>query len=149
MQPAVSFGYGASFLPRLRPTVSRKEAVFKLNLLRRIAHFLRQPQRTQGSSEVSLRDLPDGALARIVVIACPQLKGPVSHPFDCCAARLESLGLRTGKIVEKISGMPFHGPVTLMLDGRQIAIGWNISSYVMVVPLKEREDPRGRNPEQN
>lgn len=74
----------------------------------------------------SLRDLPNGTLARIARM--PEKDG--------CAERLEALGLREGKIVEKISGMPFHGPVTLMLDGRQIAVGWRISSSILVTPLK-------------
>lgn len=77
---------------------------------------------------LSLKDLPNGALARIVQM--PEKDG--------CADRLEALGLRTGKVVEKISGMPFHGPVTLQLDGRQIAIGWKISSSIMVAPIKDQ-----------
>ena len=59
-------------------------------------------------------------------------------PQDGCAERLEALGLRVGKVIEKVSGMPFHGPVTLLLDGRQIAIGWKISSSILVSPLKGR-----------
>ena len=54
---------------------------------------------------------------------------------DGCAERLEALGLRVGKVIEKVSGMPFHGPVTLLLDGRQIAIGWKISSSILVSPF--------------
>lgn len=76
---------------------------------------------------IPLRKLPNGALGRI--LSMPEKDG--------CGARLEALGLRVGKVVEKISGMPFHGPVTLILDGRQIALGWKISSSVLVVPLKE------------
>jgi len=40
--------------------------------------------------------------------------------------------------------MPFHGPVTLQLDGRQIAIGWKISSSVLVVPLAPSGGAAGR-----
>jgi ferrous iron transport protein A len=120
-----------------------------LNFFRLVARCSRQPQKNQGNAVIALRDLPNGTTARIVEIVSPQRKGPASHPFDCCAARLEALGLRVGKIVEKISGMPFHGPVTLLLDGRQIAVGWNISSHVLVAPLKEREYPHGRNPERD
>ncbi|MDK2957990.1 MAG: ferrous iron transport protein [Synergistaceae bacterium] len=83
------------------------------------------PPSHPGGPAVALRDLPNGAFGRIVEM-------PVK---DGCAERLEALGLRVGKVVGKVSGMPFHGPVTLQLDGRQIAIGWKISSSVLVVPL--------------
>ena len=85
---------------------------------------------------LTLRDLPDGAFARIVSIRSPKNAGGLGA---CCTERLEALGLRVGKIVGKISGMPFHGPVTLVLDGRQIAVGWNISSNVLVVPVRDKE----------
>lgn len=81
---------------------------------------------TPPADAIPLRQLSNGALGRIS--SMPEKDG--------CAARLEALGLRVGKVVEKISGMPFHGPVTLLLDGRQIAVGWKISSAVLVVPLK-------------
>lgn len=80
----------------------------------------------------SLRELPNGTFARIAQM--PEKDG--------CAERLEALGLRVGKVIEKISGMPFHGPVTLQLDGRQIAIGWKISSTMLVTPV---EDPDKNN----
>jgi len=83
------------------------------------------PPRHPGGPAVALRDLPNGAFGRIAEMPAK----------DRCAERLEALGLRVGKVVEKVSGMPFHGPVTLQLDGRQIALGWKISSSVLVVPL--------------
>lgn len=86
------------------------------------------PPARPGSNVLSLRDLPNGASA--VVSEMPLQDG--------CAERLEALGLRVGKVIEKVSGMPFHGPVTLLLDGRQIAIGWKISSSILVSPLKGR-----------
>ncbi len=85
------------------------------------------PPRHSGGSAVPLRDLPNGSLGRIAEMPAK----------DGCAERLEALGLRIGKVVEKVSGMPFHGPVTLQLDGRQIAIGWKISSFVLVTPISE------------
>ncbi|HOO86392.1 MAG TPA: FeoA family protein [Synergistales bacterium] len=107
---------------------------------------MKRPQRKDGNTTLSLRDLPNGSLARIVKILSP-LHNAAETGSSCCAARLEALGLRVGKIVEKVSGMPFHGPVTLLLDGRQIAVGWNISSHVLVVPVKERERAHGRSAE--
>jgi len=49
-----------------------------------------------------------------------------------CGQRLEALGLYPGKSIRKISGMPFKGPVTILLDQRQIAIGHGISSRLIV-----------------
>lgn len=86
------------------------------------------PPRHFGGPVVPLRDLPNGASGCILEMPSK----------DGCSERLEALGLRVGKVVEKVSGMPFHGPVTLLLDGRQIAIGWKISSLVLVTPLKGR-----------
>ena len=77
---------------------------------------------------VSLLRLPDGAWAT------------VDHlPPGEAALRLEAMGLRPGKRIQKISGMPFHGPVTVCLDGRQFAIGHGIALRLAVTP--ERQDP--------
>ena len=46
--------------------------------------------------------------------------------------RLEALGLRSGKKIEKISGMSFGGPVTVMLDGRQFAVSHSIAGMIEV-----------------
>ena len=56
-------------------------------------------------------------------------------PSGECARRLEALGLRAGKKIRKVSGMPFKGPVTLILEGRQIAIGNRISRRITVFPI--------------
>jgi len=56
----------------------------------------------------------------------------ISMPSGECRRRLEALGLREGKRVRKISGMPFCGPVTVLLDGRQIAIGHGVACRVGV-----------------
>ena len=53
-------------------------------------------------------------------------------PAGECGKRLEALGLYPGKAFVKISGMPFHGPVTILLDQRQIAIGHGVSSHLIV-----------------
>ena len=87
-----------------------------------------------GRKKLSLRDLANGEEGQIT--ALPSAEG--------CAERLEALGLRSGKIVKKVSGMPFHGPVTLLLEGRQIAIGWRLSSGILVNPMKGHLLPHGR-----
>ena len=60
-------------------------------------------------------------------------------PQGMSGRRLEALGLRPGKVVTKVSGMPFFGPVAIVLDGRQIAIGHGICCKVSVEPLAERK----------
>jgi Fe2+ transport system protein FeoA len=49
--------------------------------------------------------------------------------------RLESLNLRKGKSICKISAAPFHGPVVLEVDGCQIALGRGMASKVVVDPI--------------
>ena len=118
-----------------------------MRILHQLSRLAGRPRPFKGTEAISLRDLPDGAFGRVTSISSPGNIGGMSGP--CCAQRLEALGLRVGKIVEKVSGMPFHGPVTLILDGRQIAVGWNISSNVFVVPIDDGESSNGRIPESN
>ena len=74
--------------------------------------------------------LTNGQTARITAL-----------PQGMSGRRLEALGLRPGKIVTKVSGMPFCGPVTIILEGRQIAIGHGICCKVAVEPLAGRKTP--------
>lgn len=46
--------------------------------------------------------------------------------------RLEALGVRPGKTVVKVSGLFMGGPVTVMVDGRQVAMGRGIAGRVLV-----------------
>ncbi len=46
--------------------------------------------------------------------------------------RLESMGLRAGKVVVKVSSQFMAGPVTVIVDGRQVAMGRGIASKVRV-----------------
>ncbi|MBO8153868.1 FeoA family protein [Thermovirga sp.] len=62
----------------------------------------------------------------------------VSLPPGLCGRRIEALGLRPGKIIEKVSGMPFRGPITISLDGRQIAIGHGMSERIIIEPLDKK-----------
>ena len=54
-------------------------------------------------------------------------------PQDEAGIRLEALGLRTGKVVKKVSAMPLGGPVTLLMDGRHFAISHAIASQISVI----------------
>ncbi len=49
--------------------------------------------------------------------------------------RLEALGLRPGKRIDRLSGMPFRGPVTVCLEGRRVAIGYGVARRVLVEPV--------------
>nr|WP_300524030.1 FeoA family protein [Aminiphilus sp.] len=73
-----------------------------------------------------MRDVPNGRRVRVV-----------SLPRGESGARLEALGIRPGKIVTKLSGMPFSGPVALELDGRQIAVGHGVSRAILVEEAPE------------
>jgi ferrous iron transport protein A len=46
--------------------------------------------------------------------------------------RLEALGIRPGKKVTKISSMFFRGPVTLMANQTQAAIGFGMANKILV-----------------
>lgn len=55
--------------------------------------------------------------------------------------RLEALGLRAGKKIKKISGMPFGGPITLLLDGRHFAVAHGIAGQIEVEVPAETQSP--------
>ena len=67
-------------------------------------------------------------------------------PEGEAGTRLEALGLRAGKVVTKVSSMPFGGPVTLLLDGRHFAISHTIAGQITVISTAdcpERTAKRG------
>ena len=72
-----------------------------------------------------------------------------SIPQDEAGQRLEALGLRVGKRIKKISGMPFEGPVTVMLDGRHFAVAHAVALHVEVegqeAPSESDSEPDERN----
>lgn len=58
-----------------------------------------------------------------------------SIPQGESGERLEALGLRVGKRIRKVSGMPFGGPITLLLDGRHFAVAHAIAGKIEVEGL--------------
>lgn len=48
------------------------------------------------------------------------------------AAKLDAMGLRSGKKVRKLSAQILAGPVTVLVDGRQVAMGRGIARKVLV-----------------
>jgi len=64
-----------------------------------------------------------------------------SIPDDESGKRLEALGLRVGKRIHKISGMPWSGPITVELDGRHFAVAHNVAGQIGVTPTPSLNSP--------
>jgi len=62
-----------------------------------------------------------------------------SIPAGEAGERLEALGLRVGKRIQKVSGMPFGGPITLLLDGRHFAVAHAIAGKIEVACVDHTE----------
>jgi len=48
------------------------------------------------------------------------------------ARRVEAMGIRPGKKIAKVSSMVMRGPVTIQVDGVQVAIGFGIARRILV-----------------
>jgi len=46
--------------------------------------------------------------------------------------KLDAIGLRPGKVVQKLSSQFMAGPVTVIVDGRQLAMGRGIARKIRV-----------------
>ena len=46
--------------------------------------------------------------------------------------RLNSMNIRIGKRIKKISSQPFRGPVVIDVDGRQYALGRGMAKKIIV-----------------
>jgi ferrous iron transport protein A len=46
--------------------------------------------------------------------------------------RLESLGIRVGKKMTKVSSQLMRGPVTVRIDNSQVAIGFGMAKKILV-----------------
>ena len=64
-----------------------------------------------------------------------------SIPQGESGERLEALGLRVGKRIRKVSGMPFGGPITLLLDGRHFAVAHAIAGKIEVEGVDSTPQP--------
>jgi len=59
--------------------------------------------------------------------------------------RLEDIGIRTGKKITKQSAMMFHGPVTVLVDRTQVALGYGMASAIIIeieIPGRESENSK-------
>ena len=54
------------------------------------------------------------------------------HAGRTLRARLDSLGIRPGKRIVKLSNMLMHGPVMVEVDRAQVAVGYGIARRIVV-----------------
>ena len=74
------------------------------------------------SEQITLRQMQTGQSAIVV-----QIQG--GHGL---INRLSALGIRPGKKITKVGSMFMRGPVTVQLDGTQVAIGFGMANKVIV-----------------
>jgi ferrous iron transport protein A len=55
------------------------------------------------------------------------------------AHRLDALGLRVGKVVTKMGKQIMAGPIIIVIDGREVAMGRGIGRKVRVKPLDKKK----------
>jgi ferrous iron transport protein A len=78
---------------------------------------------------MNLVELPTGQSAIVDHI---QGGGGVAH-------RLDALGLRPGKVVTKMGKQIMAGPIIVMINGREVAMGRGIGKKVQVRPLDKKK----------
>jgi len=71
---------------------------------------------------VSLADVGQGQSGTVLVIQAG---------FGL-TSRLDSMGIRPGVRLEKISGSPFHGPVTIRVGNVNLALGHGMAAKILV-----------------
>lgn len=71
---------------------------------------------------IDLTQLEEGESATVVQVAG-------GHGLK---RRLDSLGVRVGKRVTKVSSQLMRGPVTLRVNGFQVALGFGMASKILV-----------------
>ena len=72
--------------------------------------------------KVDLTQLEEGKTGVVVGI----------HGGDGLVHRLESLGIRAGKKVTKVTSQLLRGPVTVKVDNSQVAIGFGMAKKILV-----------------
>jgi len=74
----------------------------------------------------TLGSLPSGKEAKV-------------RSFECglgMSCRLESMGIRVGSHIKKISSQSMRGPVTIKIGHTSLALGHGIASKIIVEPVK-------------
>jgi ferrous iron transport protein A len=75
---------------------------------------------------VDLTQLEEGQSGRVVLISG-------GHGL---IHRLESLGIRVGKNVTKVSSQLMRGPITIRIDCFQVAVGFGMAKKILVETRK-------------
>jgi Fe2+ transport system protein FeoA len=57
--------------------------------------------------------------------------------------RLDAMGIRIGKRLTKVSGMPLGGPVVIQVGGTRVGLGRGMARKILVEPYSP---PRAGNP---
>jgi ferrous iron transport protein A len=83
-----------------------------------------------GTDEISLSDLPEGA------------KGIVAHTSGGLEVvrRLSDMGLTPGCEIRIVRKCSFHGPIEVEVRGVSLALGFGLSQKICVHPLKANAD---------
>jgi Fe2+ transport system protein FeoA len=72
-----------------------------------------------------LIELPSLAVDQVALVK--EIKG--GHVF---ISKLQSIGIRTDKMIKKVSGQPLKGPQIVKIDNLQIAIGHGMAKHIIV-----------------
>lgn len=83
------------------------------------------------TTATDLANLDPGACARVFSI-----RGGFG-----AARRLDTMGIRPGVSLRKISGQPFGGPVTVEIEGSRIALGCGLARKVLLRPEPAESAP--------
>ena len=73
-------------------------------------------------SEIDLTQLKEGEIGMVVHI----------HGGYGLVRRLESLGIRVGKKVTKVSAQFMRGPVTVRIGNSHVAVGFGMAKKILV-----------------
>jgi ferrous iron transport protein A len=74
------------------------------------------------SIQTDLGNLKPGERAVVIAI----------HGGFGVTARLDAMGIRSGIVLEKISGQPFGGPVAVQVGSSRIALGFGMARKILV-----------------
>lgn len=83
--------------------------------------------------DIRLTELNEGIPARVL-----QILGGTNF-----LRKLESLGIRPGAIIRKVSSQFGRGPVTIQLGKTQVAIGYGMAQKISLEVLSEEDNISG------
>ena len=75
---------------------------------------------------ITLADLDSGQGGKVVAFEC-------GHKM---AHRLESMGIRVGAVITKLTGYSLRGPISVKIGNTCLALGHGIANKIIVEPIK-------------